>query len=160
MVICPFYREVMRLNNSDKVFPRSPCRRLDISRLPIRDIGPSSPCPGPPFDLRRSGGALDVSHLINFPLLYFNESFPPIFILKISPVGLFSPTARLISQTVTFHSAPSERPSGLLLHIFMRPLVSSCFSSCVFVSASLFASFFSPGAGTAAGEAAPSVPAP
>lgn len=65
-----------------------------------------------PFDLWRSGCVLDVSYLIKSPLLYFNENFTQIFILKVCHLAFFWQHAwSVLSQTVTFHSVapPSER---------------------------------------------------
>lgn len=64
-----------------------------------------------PFDLPRSGCVLDISYLIKSPLLYFNENFTQIFILKVCQLAFFWQRAwSVLSQTVTFHSvAPPLR---------------------------------------------------
>ena len=68
-----------------------------------------------PFDPRRSGCVLDVPYLIKSPLLYFNESFTQIFILKVCQLAFFWQRAwSALSQTVTFHSvAPPPTPPPL-----------------------------------------------
>ena len=128
-----------------------------------------------PFDPRRSGCVLDVPYLIKSPLLYFNESFTQIFILKVCQLAFFWQRAwSALSQTVTFHSVappptpPSLRASELLYHIFIRSLMSLCFYCvclCLCVSACVsvcvcFPLFVLSGVGTAAVEAVLSVPAP
>lgn len=69
--------------------------------------------PGP-FDLWRSGSALDISYQIKKPLLYFNENFTRIFILKVCQLAFFWQHAwSVLSPTVTFHSA-APPPRGRL----------------------------------------------
>ncbi len=80
------------------------CLPLDLS--PISMSGP--------FDLWRSDCVLDISYLIKSPLLYFNEDFTQIFILKVCQLAFFWQHAwSVLSQTVTFHSA-APPPRGCL----------------------------------------------
>ncbi len=82
-----------------------------------------------PFDLWRSGCVLDISYLIKSLLLYFNENFTQIFILKVCQLAFFWQHAwSVLSQTVTFHSVapPTKRLSELLYHIFIRSVMSLC----------------------------------
>ena len=129
-----------------------------------------------PFDPRRSGCVLDVPYLIKSPLLYFNESFTQIFILKVCQLAFFWQRAwSALSQTVTFHSvAPPPTPplwerlscctTSLLGHSCLyASTVSVCVCACLRVCLCVcvcFSLFVLSGVGTAAVEAVLSVPAP